>query len=158
MNQLLETKVTRAELLDIILEDLLAELREKEADAEKRREALPPFDQRKFLALLPASAEIEVNTHCGKYDDQIKVDISFRLPHSSAPAGFWERFDANKRLEEEESKYRMEIRSLENNRSRAKAEVIRKMLEGSDEGVKLLAQVAEMKLAIKRKLLPAALP
>lgn len=151
MNQLLETKVTRTEFLDLILDDMSTELSAQIDVLAKKKAAIPEFDDKAFLKFIPA--EPEINVH--EYDNRVRVRIEFTLKRADLPAGFSDREKKVAALDKELEPLERRLRQIRDGKAKARIELIRKSLESSAEGRDLLEQAATLKVTLSRKMLKA---
>lgn len=151
MSDLLETKVSRGEFLDLILDDMTSELEAQRDAIKKRADAVPSVSVKPFLPLIPKDAEVSVYDRGGRYGTQIT--ITFSINKAELPAQYVERGKQLAALEKEAEPIKERLWKLQNGKARARIELIRRSLEATGEGRKLLEEAASLKLRLSRKLL-----
>lgn len=153
-NEVFETKVTRAEMIDMILDDLTCELETQHDKVKKQLDAVEPkAELADFLKLVPKGTEVEVSE---AWNDEkvMNVSISFTVKTTALPTDYRLAHAQKKKLEEQKGSLRDQLSQLRKNRQHAKNEIIRKSLEATPEGRQVLSTISEFKVSIKQKLLP----
>jgi hypothetical protein len=149
MNDLLETKVTRTEFLDLILDDMALEISGQIDAIRKRIAAVPSVPRKLIVDLMPDDPEINY------WDDGtgLSVRIEFKVKRADVPAEYRERKAALAALDKELQPVKERQWKLQNGKAKARIELIRRSLEATGEGRKLLEEAASLKLRLSRKLL-----
>jgi len=152
----LETKLTRSELMDVILDEM-------ESDLNSARERLVTEEESlKRLTDIEASDLIRVNGV--KFKVELTWDGKVRLEFCTGSGSVQVKptpvvKDKVKRLSqisEEKQAFQSLREQVTNNRSKAKTALLKKFLEGSAEGRNILDLISEFRISLQKKLLPAA--
>lgn len=160
-DEIFETKLTRTEVLDLILDDLIEEVNAQILPLAKREQALEKIEPKlaDFLHTIPATAKVEASSP-GRWDEdkRCRVTISFRLKPSELPKPWADRCSELAEVEKDLRSLRDQRTKLTENRRRALNEIIRRSLESSPGGRRVLDTVAAFKLSVHKRLLGEGKP
>jgi hypothetical protein len=159
MNDIFETKLTRTEVLDLILDELTEELNSQIEPIEKELEALPGSDKIKadfaLFAKKLTSQKVSIDEPYDWDSGDYTVSVQVKMPRSALPAEIRDVLVKRRKLETQKEAIQEQLRKLTNSKVRARNELIRKSLEASSEGKEIIARLTEFKFALRPKLLGA---
>ncbi len=150
-NGIMETKLTRSEAIELMLEEAREQTGNRVKAIEKELHDLQHLSPDE-LDDLHAVAK---NAHMRIAWNGEEVNVSFDVKSSAFPKWIKERRARQKDLEEERNTLYTVQRSLED-KGKAKLAIMKQVLESNDEGRKFLAQVEQMSVALSAKLFEVA--
>ncbi len=156
--EIFETKLTRTEVLDLILDELVEELDGQIAPLRDAVAALPKEEAFDFIAIAPRDGkglEVSLDDDCYGRRGETRVRLTFFVRTKNLPVGWLRRCTEEERLRARLQELESQRRRLTENRRRAQNEIIRRSLEASVDGRRVLETVGKFKLALKQKLLPS---
>lgn len=146
---LIEMKLTRSELVDLVVEGLIADIQKQEAEHEKLKPEEPKFTAEE-LSLQDLRFTISTGYKGNLY---VSFDDDDERALKTAPKA-WKEWKAKyERWEKDGEVFRTKLYELRKGKQRAKLEVIRSSLEMSPEGKQLLELVETFKVKLTTKLL-----
>ena len=157
---LVEPRLTRTELVDLIIDESIAdldarldELRKAEAKLEEKKRKLVLADVLPFVTAKSAELSFSRRWHRDREDkDDLDFTISGRIPAAKLPDWYVAQKKAEEDLQEKKSAVCEMRAKLKDGRARARSLVSRRILEGTAEGRALLEHVAELKKTIRAQL------
>lgn len=152
LKNMFETKLTRAEVLDLILEDMATELQSQIDKKQKEIDAVLPSDDDEFLSLLPKKPKVKVERDWDNKNN-LYVTFGFTLPKSRLPPDYVRRSSSLEKLRGELNDLTERRKELLNNKVKFKNELIRSQLDASAEGREILELLGKFKLSIQKKML-----
>ena len=153
-----ETKLTRTEVLNLILDDLTAEIEAQREPLRVALEKVPGPDIADFIphlakAVEAGKAEIDLSSDY-RQSGETRIRLTFHLPDAKLPKPHLAAEAERNRLVEQIDELNSQLNKLTTNRRKAQNEIIRRSLQGSAGGKLVLEAISGFKLALKRKLLP----
>jgi hypothetical protein len=149
-----DIKLTRSELIDLIVEDTLqdlnAEAETDDARAEELRKRTWPIDEViKFAPHLRFTVGQSYNDKKGLAE--IRLDYNTDDVSADHPA-IAEHLAEAKALEARRAKRKAETYRITQNRAKFKLNVMKRLLEETEEGRSVLEQIKNMKITVTRQL------
>lgn len=153
----LDAKLTRQEAMDLLMDDLLKEMKQELARAEVEnsaanralRDDLTLDDVTKYLPAGKVRIASEYSTVHNKYVQRILVEVP--LPQDDAKIQAMLQRASN--AEASRASISSQIYRMESSKSAFKSTVLRNMLNSTPEGQAALAALTNIKLAIKTQFL-----
>jgi hypothetical protein len=150
--------LTRTELIDLVMEEMIADLDAELKDAHDKLEAIDKqkytFEQIKHLLVgRGAEFELDVATRCGKPQHAVSLGYEARrIAVSPKDPMFADRIKETLRLQNVVNKLAQQKNKIESNRKQFKVEVTKRILEATAEGRNVLQQLTALKAQMRNKL------
>jgi hypothetical protein len=146
-----ETKLTKSEVIELIIESMSSELKAQEHALEEELKTICNFPLSEVAALL-TSATVNIRE---SWNDKSKIQLSLSAELKNVGA-LTARVGRMHAVQAELQRIRTVRNELEGNKQRAKNEILKRFLEQTDEGRTVLEQINSFKLKLQTKLLAAA--
>jgi hypothetical protein len=154
-DMLVETKLTKTEAIDLLVEEMKSELEAKRAEATARKKSLSNWDISELENDLLDRGTREVGL--GYYEEEmpgkVKVSINLEIPSSKLPPDLRAQINKYRAAAKEESALSHSIHELDGNKNKVRNAILRTMLENSEQGQKFLKLLNGLKLKASPKLL-----
>jgi hypothetical protein len=163
----IDTKLSRGEALDLLMEDLQKEMQaahaaacaEVDASCKALEASLMVHARQQFQQQFQQHADIKVvtdewNYHKQNYRPHVTITLAFPRDNAEATA----LFNAHKAAMAKRRAISDRIREMESSKTVFKNQVLRSILAGTPEGQAMLDALNNTKLAIKAKLLGDRVP
>jgi len=167
MEKVFETKLTRNELFDLIIDSLEKDIEAKLAPLRAERDAIkfPTLTEAEALEMLTGAKERQFVTDTGNTysfkgtakDNEMWVKFGAIVPKSALPTRFTEEqkfaSSEHKRLTKKIEPLEQELRKISGGKSQARLAILTQVLESTDVGVKVLKAIESAKVQVRQKIL-----
>jgi hypothetical protein len=161
LSAVVDTCVTRSEMIDLFVAELLEDVVAKQKTVKQQIAALPFDFKKEFLALTPEAAACrEINCYSNKYysegeKEKYTIRVLFEVAEKDLPKAYLSAEKERARLEEENQKLNKEYNRISSSKAETRLMIIRKALESTAEGQALLKNLSALKANVRMKLLPS---
>lgn len=160
VSSLVEQKITRTEMIDIIVGELVEDIQVKRDAAKAAEDAA-----QKAFETIEANADlflkflknptVELNYPYNREKDTIQIEFKVRIPQKNLPKEYVDARKAVKKAHEIRLDFDSKIEKLTSNRQKVRNEIIKASLGTSVEGQSLLDMMGSFKASLKAKMLAA---
>ncbi len=152
MDELIETKLTKTEAIDLLVEEMRTELEAERADVDRQMKALSASITLKDLS--PGLTDIRVDINVpGKYRSDYHVGIAGDVKLSRFSAHVQSKLSRLKELTERQEELGKRHHELSESKARIRTVILKSLLEGSEQGQKFLELLDSLRLKVSPKLL-----
>lgn len=155
LENVVETKLTRTEVLDILIHEMSDDLQAAQKALQETVRALSAFTWEEVSHLFTHSNIKEISVfRYARNEDQLRIEVTVNLPLSSPKVGV----DLRRHLqdlataEKDENEACAQLRSIYGERGAIKAKLLRQMLSRSEDGCKLIEMLDGMKASARKQL------
>jgi hypothetical protein len=152
---MVEEKLTRADVVELVIDEMEENAEAKLAAANAAFEALPSVSLASLISTAPPDASVSV---CDVYDSghsakEVEVTICYHIRKSAMPADYLEHQKKEDELTKAVKAAKQNLSTIQNKRGRVKNEIIRHVLRATNDGRKILSGIETIKAALNHKLL-----
>lgn len=150
----IETKLTKSEVIDLIIDSMTTELKQKQHVLEQELQAVSNFSVEEITDLLVtqgAKASIRES-----WNNKTLVTVNVQALEVKPTGALKDRLTKIHAINAELTRLRQVQNELEGNKARAKNEILKRFLEQTEEGRTVLEQINGFKLKLQTKMLAAA--
>jgi hypothetical protein len=158
MQEVVDSKVTRTELLDLIVDRVAKEIQAEIADLEKEKEAIvaktkiKPKDVRKFFNA--DDVTLDISTGWGVRADTVRLKLEIvDFPVSQLPEKYEQRKVLLKPVSERLNNAYARLRQLRDGKSKARLAMVQESLTSTPQGRRILEAIDGLKETVKARLL-----
>lgn len=153
--QVVESKLTRTEIMDLIIERLRVEISEKIRAKQAEHDAIEPkLSPRQAMAIARENIEhllsrIETDSY-GDDQGRRKLKLSVYLPAAALlPKSYTDALDKKAKASAELKELRQQAGRISNGKVRARTELLRTTLEETPEGARILKAIDSLKGSVQ---------
>lgn len=165
--QVVETKISRAELIDMIVEKLEAEINAEmtKLEAAKKDLGAPELTLSKAVELAKGQEVKTEVERCNRYNydqhrymdtGEVKVTVTFTVQKDQLPKRYTDHEAKAAALSKQVDDLRFKLNRLRNGKQRARAEIVRRALESTPAGEKVFAAINELSERLRDELTSSA--
>ena len=152
----IETKLTRSELIDILMQDVISDLEEKVKEAEAAPSPLKDLALSDVQPYLPATTDVRIYSErrWNQYGER-EAHTTLRIcldANVEMPPKIKKLFDQNMAREKAIEEAKRALGRAVNQRSALKTEILKKFLKTTQEGTALLNQLDSFRADLKKRL------
>jgi len=155
LDNIVETKLTRTEVLDILIHEMSDDLQAALRGLEESVKALETFtwEEVAHLFIHGNVKEVSVNRYSRK-EEKLRIEVTLELPMSSPKvgAGLRRHLEELAAMEKDKGDARAQLQSIYGERGALKVKLLRQMLSQSVDGRKLIEMLDGMKTAARKQL------
>lgn len=157
LDEIVETKLTRNELVDLILDDVMGETEERVEAAKKQRHELhEPHEPDIDAPLLQTMKDPEVSYGSHWREKGVyRIKAVWYVKEADMPDSLKRHWAAVEEADKILEAAKDQLEKITKGRARARIEIVRRSLNETAQGKKVLAMVDDFKVAVKRRLLKA---
>lgn len=160
MQKVVDSKVTRGELLDLIIDrvdsDLRAQINKLDAQRRAAREA-QTVSVTGALALVRAggSPKVEIDQGWGAAERMVRIQVSAYVDPGALPKKYAEAKTLVAALDAQIGELHKQQRRLRDGKKNARVEMIKQSLESTPEGQRILEAIDGLKATVSARLIAA---
>lgn len=154
-DMLVETKLTKTEAIDLLVEEMKSELEAQRAAATKRKESMKNWDLTELEndLLDRGTRGVDYGYYQDEMSNKVKVSITLEIPAAKLPPELRAQINRFRAVAKEEQDLSSKIHELDGNKNKVRNAILRTMLENSEQGQKFLKLLNGLKLKASPKLL-----
>ena len=158
-----DTKISRAEVIDLIMEEMIDEV---ETELNSAQEELNELESKKFSfeqvkhILARTKFEVNVDTYARGDGTRANHSVNFAGSHSGDEDGavterdkvVGDHITRVLELSQRVNELRKQKQNIDGNKRVFRATIMKKVLEGTQEGRNVLAQIGQLKVQLRKQL------
>ena len=155
-DMLVETKLTKTEAIDLLVEELKNELEAKRTAATQRKDAAAKswdLSEIENDILDRGTRKLDMVYYRDDLPTKVEVSITLSFPMSKLPPHIKEQIISYRAASRDEQDLSGKIHELDGNKNKVRNTILRTMLENSEQGQKFLQLLNGLKLKASPKLL-----
>jgi hypothetical protein len=156
--EVMETKLTRSEAIELMLQEAAEQVEARQKQIEKEMsdlEDLAPEELRELLDVGAITGGRIHHVHWRVESGHTQTSASIEVDYTKAPSSLLAKRDRKIELEQERGRLYDVARALQD-KGKAKLQIMKQVLEGSEQGRAFLRQIEQMSLALNARLITNA--
>lgn len=159
MQQVLDQKLSRTELLDLIIHRVNSELSDQIDAIEREEEKLKRYEVKDFIALARDRGQIGASSLKWQNNDgTYSITIDFKARAEELPARVQKQLTRRAELEKQRKELLSKRHMLQNGKYNARIAMIRESLNSTPQGKKILEAIEALKDHVRDNILLPSLP